>query len=110
MIRRWDDEAAVGIQSAEMLQMLGYAVHVTDGAAAALRLLDAHPDIALLFTDVLMPELDGRELAARALQRRPGLPVLFTSGHTRDVEAVEGMPGGPGFCPSRLRWPSSRAR
>lgn len=87
-----DDEAAVRTLSAEMLQMLGYVVHVADGAAAALRLLDAHPDIALLFTDVLMPELDGRELAVRALQRRPGLPVLFTSGHTRDVEAVEGMP------------------
>ena len=87
-----DDEAAVRSLSAEMLQMLGYAVHVADGAAAALRLLDAHPDIALLFTDVLMPELDGRELAARALQRRPGLPVLFTSGHTRNVESVKGMP------------------
>ena len=87
-----DDEAAVRSLSAEMLQMLGYAVHVADGAAAALRLLDAHPDIALLFTDVLMPELDGRELAARALQRRSGLPVLFTSGHTRNVESVKGMP------------------
>lgn len=87
-----DDEAAVRSLSAEMLQMLGYTVHMADGAAAALRLLDAHPEIDLLFTDVLMPELDGRQLAARALQRRPGLPVLFTSGHTRDVEAVEGMP------------------
>ena len=88
-----DDEAAVRELSAEMLQMLGYTVHVADDAAAALRLLDAHPDITLLFTDILMPELDGRQLAARALQRRPGLPVLFNSGHARDVEAVAGMPG-----------------
>lgn len=86
-----DDEAAVRGLSAEMLQMLGYKVHVADGGAAALRLLDAHPDIALLFTDVLMPELDGRELAVRALQRRPGLPVLFTSGHTRNVDLVDGQ-------------------
>ncbi|WP_229491514.1 hybrid sensor histidine kinase/response regulator [Massilia sp. HP4] len=86
-----DDEAAVRDLSAEMLQMLGYTVHVADGAAAALRLLAAHPDIALLFTDVLMPELDGRELAVRALEQRPGLPVLFTSGHTRNVEVLEGM-------------------
>jgi len=86
-----DDEAAVRDLSAEMLHMLGYTVHVADGAAAALRLLDAHPDIALLFTDVLMPELDGRELAVRALACRPGLPVLFTSGHTRSVDLVEGM-------------------
>jgi len=88
-----DDEAAVRGLSAEMLQMLGYTVHVADGAAAALRLFDAHPEISLLFTDILMPELDGRELAARVLQRRPGLPVLFNSGHARDVEAVDGMPG-----------------
>jgi PAS domain S-box-containing protein len=86
-----DDEAAVRSLSAEMLQALGYTVQVADGAAAALRLLDAHPAVNLLFTDVLMPELDGRELAARALQRRPGLPVLFTSGHTRNVEAVKGL-------------------
>lgn len=88
-----DDEAAVRKLSAEMLGMLGYAVHEADGAAAALRLLDARPDIALLFSDVLMPELDGRQLAAMALQRRPGLPVLFTSGHAREVEAIEGMAG-----------------
>ena len=86
-----DDEEAVRTLSADMLQVLGYTVQVADGAAAALRLLDAHPDIALLFTDVLMPELDGLQLAMRAVQRRPGLPVVFTSGHTRDVDVVDGM-------------------
>ena len=92
-----DDEAAVGALSAEMLAMLGYTVHVADGAPGALRLLDAHPEAALLFTDVQMPGTDGRELAVEALRRRPGLALVFTSGHTRTVAPLGAGPG-----PTRL--------
>lgn len=75
-----EDEPAVRQFSTDALAELGYRVLEADGAAAALRLLDAHPGIALLFTDVVMPEVNGRKLADEALRRRPDLKVLFTTG------------------------------
>ncbi|BDT58959.1 hypothetical protein MasN3_24530 [Massilia varians] len=86
-----EDEAAVRTLSAAMLAELGYRVLEADGADAALALLDSHPEIALLFTDVVMPEMNGRELADLALRRRPGLPVLFTTGYTRNAVVHKGV-------------------
>jgi len=86
-----EDEPAVRQFSAEALNELGYRVLEADGAAAALRLLDAHPEIALLFTDVVMPEVNGRKLADEALKRRPGLKVLFTTGYTRNAVVHNGV-------------------
>ena len=54
-----EDEPAVRAFSVDALTELGYRVLEADGAAAALRLLDAHPEIMLLFTDVVMPEVNG---------------------------------------------------
>ncbi|MET0335670.1 MAG: PAS domain S-box protein, partial [Rhizobacter sp.] len=78
-----EDEMSVRQFTVEALSELGYRVLEADGAAAALKLIDANPDIALLFTDVVMPEVNGRKLADEALRRRPGLKVLFTTGYTR---------------------------
>jgi CheY-like chemotaxis protein len=51
-----------------------------------LRLIDAHRDITLLFTDVGLPGgMNGRQLADEALRRRPALKVLFTSGYARNA-------------------------
>ena len=58
---------------------------------AALRLLEAHPEVALLFTDVIMPEVNGRKLADEALRRRPGLKVLFTTGYSRNAIIHNGV-------------------
>ncbi len=80
-----DDEPAVRRFSVDALTELGYRVIHADGAATALALLDAHPDTVLLFTDVVMPEMDGRQLADLARQRRPDLAVLFTSGYSRNA-------------------------
>jgi PAS domain S-box-containing protein len=85
-----EDEDAVRVLLAEMLAELGYRVLAAPGAADAMRLLGDHPGVALMITDVLMPETNGRELAAMAQAGRPQLKVLFTSGHPRDVLAGAG--------------------
>jgi PAS domain S-box-containing protein len=86
-----EDEPAVRALSVEVLSELGYRILEADGAASALRLIDANPDIALLFTDVVMPEVNGRKLADEALRRRPNLKVLFTTGYTRNAVVHNGV-------------------
>jgi len=85
------DTSAVRQFRVDALSELGYRVLEADGAAAALKLPDAHPDVALLFTDVVMREMNGRKLAEEALRRRPGLRVLFTAGYTRKAAANRGV-------------------
>ncbi|HET7156518.1 MAG TPA: CHASE3 domain-containing protein [Hyphomicrobiaceae bacterium] len=80
-----EDDEHVRSLSVAMVRELGYTVIQADGAMSALRELDAHPEIAVLFTDVVMPEMNGRRLADEALKRRPGLKVLFTTGFTRNA-------------------------
>ncbi|WP_253256677.1 PAS domain-containing protein [Stenotrophomonas sp. VV52] len=86
-----EDEPAVRQFSVDALTALGYDVLSAEGAAPALALLDGHPDIALLFTDVVMPEVNGRELADEALRRRPDLKVLFTTGYSRNALERDGV-------------------
>lgn len=63
----------------------------------ALRMLEQHPAVDLLFTDVVMPgSLDGRQLAEAAQRLLPDLPVLFTSGYTEDAIVHQGRLG-PGM-------------
>jgi PAS domain S-box-containing protein len=86
-----EDEPAVRQFSVDALGELGYRVLEADGAATALRLLDAHPEIALLFTDVVMPDVNGARLADEARRRRPDLRVLFTTGYTRNAVVHNGV-------------------
>jgi CheY-like chemotaxis protein len=65
-------------------------IHAGSGEEA-LRKLDEHPDVALLFTDIVMPAMDGRKLAEEATARRPGLKVLFTTGFTRNAVVHNGV-------------------
>jgi signal transduction histidine kinase/CheY-like chemotaxis protein len=80
-----EDDEHVRASSVAMVQELGYMVLQADSGMAALREIDAHPEITLLFTDIVMPEMNGRRLADEALQRRPSLKVLFTTGFTRNA-------------------------
>jgi CheY-like chemotaxis protein len=81
-----EDEAGVRRFAVEMLWELGYRVLDAPDGATGLRMLDAHPEIILLFTDVGLPGgMNGRRLADEALRRRPDLKVLFTSGYTGDA-------------------------
>jgi signal transduction histidine kinase len=86
-----EDEADVRRLTVEMLKELGYATLEAGNPEAALALLDAHPEIALLLTDVVMPGMNGRRLADEVQKRRPGLPVLFTTGYTRNAIVHHGV-------------------
>ncbi|KAA2229808.1 response regulator, partial [Salinarimonas soli] len=64
----------------EALRELGYTTLHADGAAPALRVLDGHPDVTMLLTDIVMPDVNGRRLAEEALKRRPNLKVVYMTG------------------------------
>jgi signal transduction histidine kinase/ActR/RegA family two-component response regulator len=86
-----EDEPAVRQFSVDAVRELGYRVLEADGGVAALRLLDAHPEIAVLFTDVVMPEVNGAKLADEVRRRRPDIKVLFTTGYTRNAVVHNGV-------------------
>lgn len=86
-----DDEPAVRQFSVHALAELGYRVLEADGAAEALRILEANPDVALLFTDIAMPDVNGRKLADKACALRPGLKVLYTTGYTHNAVVHNGV-------------------
>ena len=87
-----EDEPLILEMATAMLTPLGYTVLPAATPATALRLAREHAGtIDLLLTDVVMPEMNGRELAARLVEIRPGLRRLFMSGYTADVIASRGV-------------------
>ena len=75
-----------------MLERLGYQVLATDNPREALRLAEEHTsEIDLLVTDVVMPGMNGKELAQQLLARHPQLKLLYMSGYTADVIANHGV-------------------
>jgi signal transduction histidine kinase/ActR/RegA family two-component response regulator len=93
-----EDEAAVRKLARKVLEKSGYVVIDARNGREALALCEAHQGpIDLLVTDVMMPELGGRELAEGALKLRPGMKVVFMSGHTQDVVLKEGVQRGTPF-------------
>jgi PAS domain S-box-containing protein len=85
-----EDEPAVRRMSVDALRDLGYSVVHAESAAKAMQQVDRHPTLSLMFTDIVMPEVNGRQLAEEALNRRPGLKVLFTTGYTRSAVIHDG--------------------
>jgi two-component system cell cycle sensor histidine kinase/response regulator CckA len=75
-----------------MLEELGYTVLTAKAPSEAIRLAEEHAgDIHLLITDVVMPEMNGRDLAKKILSLYPGLKSLFMSGYTANVIAHRGV-------------------
>ena len=77
-----EDDAGVRQFSVEALRELGHTVLEAGRGTEALQMLDDHPAIDVLLTDVVLPGMDGPAIAKEAGRRRPGLPVLFASGYT----------------------------
>ncbi|KAJ0344841.1 hypothetical protein COL154_013985, partial [Colletotrichum chrysophilum] len=75
----------------DALPDLGYQVIAAGSGAEALAKLDANSDIALLLTDIVMPQMNGRQLAGQAVGRRPGLKVIFTTGFTKNPVVHNGV-------------------
>lgn len=97
-----EDEPIVRIVAADAIADGGIMAWEASDAAEALRLLDDHPRIGLLFTDVNMPgEMDGLELAEKVSSARPDVEVIVTSGAVT-VEQPE-LPSGATFLPKPYR-------
>jgi CheY-like chemotaxis protein len=86
-----DDEDLVRQFSVEAFTDLGYRVLEASSAQAALTILIERPDVDLLFTDIVMPEMNGRQLADLVKEKRPDLPVIYTTGYTRNAVVHNGV-------------------
>ncbi|WP_245987064.1 ATP-binding protein [Azospirillum thermophilum] len=82
-----DDDADVRRVTVQAVRDLGYRVLEAEGAEQALAQLTAGRRVDLLFTDIVMPGMNGRELAREGLRRCPGLRVLFASGYADGTAA-----------------------
>ena len=93
-----EDDALLRELTREMLEGFGYAVLDSGHPHEAIRTAEHHQGpIALLITDVMMPDINGRVLAEKLTTARPEMKVLYTSGYTGDVCVEQGElePGCP---------------
>ncbi|KKO15431.1 MULTISPECIES: response regulator [Pseudomonas] len=87
-----EDDDIVRMLMVEVLDELGYTVIEAASADAARRILeDPGQELALMLTDVGLPDMRGEELAGKARELRPLLPVLFASGYAENIKVPEGM-------------------
>jgi signal transduction histidine kinase len=86
-----EDEEKVRRVTVDSLRELGYTVRHADGVRSALKALESQPNVALLFTDIIMPDGSGRTLADEATHLWPSLKVLFTTGYTRNAIVHNGI-------------------
>lgn len=87
-----EDDLAILDISRRVLERLGYIVLTASTPAEAIRETEAHGKaIHLLITDMLMPEMNGQDLARRLLFLYPHLKCLFMSGYTADIISPEGV-------------------
>ncbi|MES0024580.1 MULTISPECIES: CHASE3 domain-containing protein [unclassified Mesorhizobium] len=86
-----EDDPRVRASTTDAMRELGYTViHAASGQEALEKLSD-NPGVALMFTDIVMPVMNGRKLAEEALARMPKLKVIFTTGFTRNAVVHNGV-------------------
>jgi len=87
-----EDEANLRYLAGQFLEKQGYRVVEAADGAAAMQIAVAHEGVIhLLLTDVIMPGMNGRELAQRISEIRPNVKVLYMSGYTENVIGHNGM-------------------
>jgi len=87
-----EDDARVRRVTTARLRSLGYQIIEAENGAAAMAVLSAHLEVAMIFTDVVMPGgMNGDELVEAAFAVRPNIKVLFTSGYAEPAVARQGL-------------------
>lgn len=86
-----EDEDNVRQMAVEALRELGYSVIEASSGRDALQQISAHSHIDLLFTDVVMPEMNGKMVADAVKDRFPGIKVVYTTGYTRNAIVHNGV-------------------
>ncbi|HQQ76139.1 MAG TPA: PAS domain S-box protein [Thermoanaerobaculia bacterium] len=95
-----EDEPAVQALAAAILRRRGYTVLVAESGSKALDLVESDPrPIHLILTDLIMPGMNGRELATRMRALRPSIKVVFMSGYAADAAPHLAEIGASGFLP-----------
>ena len=87
-----EDDDLLRKAAIRILMAAGYPVLDAASAEAAVAVLEGNPEVALLFTDIIMPGMNGFALAELALRRWPGLRVLFTTTREK-LRDVDNQPG-----------------
>ena len=86
-----EDDEKIRFLSVEALRDFGYTVVQAGDASQALAVLAVQPRVDLLFTDIVMPDVNGRQLADKARESRPDLKVFYTSGFTKNAVVHNGV-------------------
>ncbi|ESZ67620.1 histidine kinase [Mesorhizobium sp. L103C119B0] len=86
-----EDDPRVRASTTDAMRELGYTVIHAASGQEALEKLGDNPGVALMFTDIVMPVMNGRKLAEEALARMPKLKVIFTTGFTRNAVFHNGV-------------------
>ena len=95
-----EDDDSMRVYLARALERVGYSVVSVDRGTAALKVLE-HESFDLLLTDIVMPELDGIELAQRAATMDPAMRVMFITGFAAVALGAGRCWSKPRCCPSR---------
>lgn len=83
-----DDDSDGAEAAGKLLEAFGCDVALVGSAGEALERIEEGANVDLVFSDVVMPDIDGLEFAERLHALRPGLPVIFCTGYTSAVEAL----------------------
>jgi len=90
-----EDVPPIPTTAVQLFQELGCEVFDSYNGQSALKILEAHPDIQVLFADIRMPGMSGPELAQVARRLKPDLKIVLTSGYVSRDDVPDGIPFVP---------------